>query len=98
MSSEAGDLGVNHSQRVSMGLNRCHPEQENSWPKMAAAAPPSSAPCSSFINLSSFSRPEFSLTAWLRARDVLAEEDAVKGGGQKYLPRLDSQTEEEFAS
>ena len=33
---------------------------------------------------------------WLRARDVLAGEDAVKGGGEKYLPRLDSQTDEEF--
>ena len=32
------------------------------------------------------------LPAWLRARDVLAGEDAVKAGGEKYLPRLDSQT------
>src|SRR5512137_2807289 len=38
------------------------------------------------------------LPAWLRARDVLAGEDAVKGGGEKYLPRLDSQSEEEFAN
>ena len=38
------------------------------------------------------------LPAWLRARDVLAGEDAVKGGGEKYLPRLDSQSSEEFAS
>jgi hypothetical protein len=37
-----------------------------------------------------------SATEWLRARDVLAGEDAVKAGGEKYLPRLDSQTEEEF--
>src|SRR6185369_11560769 len=34
----------------------------------------------------------------LRARDVLAGEDAVKAGGEKYLPRLDSQTDEEFLS
>ena len=33
---------------------------------------------------------------WSRARDVLAGEDAVKAGGEKYLPRLDSQTDEEF--
>src|ERR1039457_7285889 len=30
-----------------------------------------------------------SLPAWLRARDVIAGEDAVKAGGIKYLPRLD---------
>lgn len=44
--------------------------------------------------------PEFDATlpAWLRARDVLAGEDAIKAGGEKYLPRLDSQTEEEFAN
>ena len=34
---------------------------------------------------------------WSRARDVLAGEDAVKAGGERYLPRLDSQTEGEFA-
>ena len=28
----------------------------------------------------------------------LAGEDAVKAGGEKYLPRLDSQTDEEFAA
>src|SRR5512137_1344943 len=38
------------------------------------------------------------LPAWLRARDVLAGEDAVKAGGEKYLPRLDSQSEDEFAA
>jgi hypothetical protein len=34
--------------------------------------------------------PEYdaSLPSWLRARDVLAGEDAVKAGGEKYLPRL----------
>src|SRR5712664_3216118 len=37
-----------------------------------------------------------SLSDWLRARDVLAGEDAVKSAGEKYLPRLDSQSDEEF--
>lgn len=32
-----------------------------------------------------------------RARDLLTGEDAVKAAGEKYLPRLDSQTDEEFA-
>src|SRR5580765_3559210 len=36
------------------------------------------------------------LPQWSRTRDVLAGEDAVKAGGEKYLPRLDSQTDEEF--
>ena len=35
-------------------------------------------------------------TEWARARDVLAGEDAVKAGGEKYLPRLDAQTDQEF--
>ena len=35
-------------------------------------------------------------TEWSRARDVLAGEDAVKAGGEKYLPRLDAQTDQEF--
>ena len=35
-------------------------------------------------------------TEWSRARDVLAGEDAVKAGGEKYLPRLDCQTDQEF--
>ena len=38
------------------------------------------------------------LTAWLRARDVIAGEDAVKTAGAKYLPRLDSQTDDEYAA
>jgi hypothetical protein len=38
------------------------------------------------------------LPAWLRARDVIAGEDAVKFGGEKYLPRLDSQTDDEYAA
>lgn len=35
-------------------------------------------------------------TAWLRARDVFAGEDAVKSGGERYLPKLDSQTTDEY--
>src|SRR5438552_18537116 len=44
--------------------------------------------------------PEYdaSLPAWQRARDVLAGEDAVKAAGEKYLPRLDSQSDEAYAS
>src|SRR5512133_907907 len=38
------------------------------------------------------------LAAWMRARDVLAGEDAVKAAGTKYLPRLDSQSDEEYAA
>jgi hypothetical protein len=36
------------------------------------------------------------LPAWLRARDVIAGEDAVKAAGIKYLPRLDAQTDDEY--
>ncbi len=36
------------------------------------------------------------LAAWLRARDVIAGEDAVKVGGIKHLPRLDSQSDDEY--
>jgi len=36
------------------------------------------------------------LVGWLRSRDVIAGEDAVKTGGVKYLPRLDSQTDDEY--
>ena len=39
-----------------------------------------------------------SLPAWLRARDVIADEDAVKSAGEKYLPRLEAQTDEEYAA
>jgi hypothetical protein len=44
--------------------------------------------------------PEYdaNLPTWLRARDVIAGEDSVKAGGEKYLPRLDSQTDDEFAA
>jgi len=41
---------------------------------------------------------EATLPAWLRARDVLAGEDAVKGAGEKYLPRMDCQSDEEYAA
>ena len=36
------------------------------------------------------------LSAWQRARDVIAGEDAVKDGGEKYLPRLDSQSDNDY--
>ena len=36
------------------------------------------------------------LPAWLRARDVVAGDDAVKSAGESYLPRLDSQNDDEF--
>jgi hypothetical protein len=36
------------------------------------------------------------LPAWLRARDVLAGEDAVKAAGEKYLPKLDAQTDDDY--
>src|SRR5512136_366547 len=44
--------------------------------------------------------PDYDAAAleWSRARDVLAGEDAVKAGGEKYLPRLDSQTDQEFTA
>src|SRR5512138_2232718 len=38
------------------------------------------------------------LPAWSRARDVLAGEDAVKAASERYLPRLDSQSDEEYAA
>jgi hypothetical protein len=34
--------------------------------------------------------------AWSRARDVFAGEDAVKAAGEKYLPRLDGQSDSEY--
>ena len=44
--------------------------------------------------------PEYeeNLPAWLRARDAIAGEDAIKCGGAKYLPRLEAQTDEEYAA
>ena len=41
---------------------------------------------------------EASARVWARARDVLAGEDAVKGAGEKYLPKLDAQSDEEYAA
>ena len=38
------------------------------------------------------------LTQWSRARDVLSGKDAVREAGEKYLPRLDSQSEEECSA
>ncbi len=38
------------------------------------------------------------LVAWSRARDVISGEDAIKSAGTRYLPRLDSQTDEEYAA
>src|SRR5437016_6231114 len=36
--------------------------------------------------------------AWSRARDVVVGEEAVKAAGERYLPRLDSQTVDEYAA
>lgn len=38
------------------------------------------------------------IEAWSRARDVMAGEHAVKSAGVRYLPRLDSQTDDEYAA
>jgi hypothetical protein len=45
---------------------------------------------------STHSEYDASLGAWVRARDVLAGEDAVKAAGRKYLPRLDGQSDAEY--
>jgi len=44
--------------------------------------------------------PDYDAAApeWARARDALAGEDAIKAGGEKYLARLDAQTDEEFSA
>ncbi len=44
--------------------------------------------------------PEYdtALPCWNRARDVMAGEDAIKAAGIRYLSKLDSQTEEEYAA
>jgi hypothetical protein len=34
--------------------------------------------------------------SWQRTRDVLAGEDAVKAAGETYIPRLESQTDQEY--
>jgi len=36
--------------------------------------------------------------SWQRIHDVLAGEDAVKSGGERYVPRLDSQTDAEYSA
>ena len=38
------------------------------------------------------------LPVWLRARDVFAGEDAVRAAGIRYLPRLDLQSDDEYAA
>ena len=38
------------------------------------------------------------LPGWIRARDLLAGEDAVKAAGAKYLPRLEGQSDEDYAA
>lgn len=38
------------------------------------------------------------LAKWSRARDVIAGEDSIKAAGVRYLPRLESQTDEEYAA
>lgn len=40
----------------------------------------------------------WNVRAWNRAREVLAGEDAIKCGGEKYLPRLEAQTDEEYGA
>jgi hypothetical protein len=38
------------------------------------------------------------LPAWLRARDVFGGEDAVKNAGERYLPKLDVQNDDEYTA
>ena len=47
-------------------------------------------------SVKAFAACDAALPAWLRARDVLAGEDAVKAGGEKYLPRLDNHIDEQY--
>lgn len=46
--------------------------------------------------LSTHTDYDANLNAWLRARDVFAGEDTLKSAGVRYLPRLDSQTDDEY--
>ena len=39
-----------------------------------------------------------SLAAWQRARDVIAGEDAVKAAAERYLPRLETQSDHDYAA
>ena len=41
---------------------------------------------------------EAAALGWSHAPDVLAGEDVVKAAGEKYLPRMDSQSEEKYAA
>jgi hypothetical protein len=38
------------------------------------------------------------LPGWVRGRDLLAGEDAVKAAGEKYLPRLEGQSDDDYAA
>jgi hypothetical protein len=42
--------------------------------------------------------PDYDLNApaWLRAREILAGEDAIKSAGERYLPRLEGQADWEY--
>jgi hypothetical protein len=44
--------------------------------------------------------PDYEAAApqWSRARDVLSGEDAVKAAGEKYLPRMECQSDEDYAA
>lgn len=55
-------------------------------------------PCYGAVVAVNSTHPDYDATlpAWLRARDVLAGEDAVKFAGEKYLPRLESQSDDEY--
>src|SRR5512140_2278505 len=39
---------------------------------------------------------DLNLETWQRIRDVIAGDAAIKRGGEKYMPRLDSQSDEEY--
>src|SRR3954462_7111983 len=38
------------------------------------------------------------LPSWLRTRDVLAGEEAIKNAGEQYLPRIHSHSEDEYTA
>jgi hypothetical protein len=65
--------------------------EEEEGPKVGGIVPPMA------VNAT---HPDYGAGAveWARARDVLAGEDAVKAGGEKYLARSDSQSDEDFAA
>src|SRR5215469_12635817 len=44
--------------------------------------------------------PDYDAAAqgWARARDVLAGEDAIKAAKEEYLPKLDSQSDDDYAA